>query len=75
MFKLMHPEPGETALSLAGADQDVALYRCFLKLCVLQPGTTIVPADQAANPTATARTGIATAGGRLINPHHPSRRR
>ncbi|HUZ37259.1 MAG TPA: hypothetical protein VMV17_13105 [Streptosporangiaceae bacterium] len=46
MFKLMHPEPGETALSLASADQDVALYRCFLKLCVLHPGTTIVPTRQ-----------------------------
>jgi len=46
VFKLMHPEPGETALSLARADQDVALYRCFLKLCVLHPDTTIVPTRQ-----------------------------
>jgi hypothetical protein len=46
VFKLMHPEPGETALSLARADQDVALYRCFLKLCALHPGTTIVPTRQ-----------------------------
>ena len=38
--------PGETALSLARADQDVALYRCFLKLCALHPGTTIVPTRQ-----------------------------
>jgi hypothetical protein len=46
VFKLMHPEPGETALSLARADQDVARYRCFLKLCALHPGTTIVPTRQ-----------------------------
>ncbi len=43
VYKLMNPEPGESALSLADADQDVALYRCFLKLCVLRPGVTIVP--------------------------------
>ena len=42
----MHPEPGETGLTLARADQDVALYRCFLKLCVLHPGATIVPTRQ-----------------------------
>jgi hypothetical protein len=43
VFKLMHPEPGHAALSLTQADQDVALYRCFLKLCVLRPGTALVP--------------------------------
>lgn len=43
IFKLMHPETGCTGLSLRRADRDVALYRCFLKLCVLYPGTTIVP--------------------------------
>jgi hypothetical protein len=42
----MHPEQGETSLTLARADQDVALYRCFLKLCVLHPGATIVPTRQ-----------------------------
>jgi hypothetical protein len=46
VYKLMHPEPGQTDLSLVRADQDVALYRCFLKLCVLYPGTTIVPTRQ-----------------------------
>ena len=46
VYKLMHPEPGETGLTLARADQDVALYRCFLELCVLHPGTTIVPTRQ-----------------------------
>jgi hypothetical protein len=43
VFKLMHPEPEETALSVISAYADVTLYRCFLKLCVLYPGTTIVP--------------------------------
>jgi hypothetical protein len=42
----MHPEPGEPGLSLARADQHVALYRCFLKLCVLHPGITLVPTRQ-----------------------------
>ena len=45
-YKLIHPEPGEMALSLAQADQAIALYRCFLKLCVLHPDTTIVPTRQ-----------------------------
>ena len=43
VYKLMHPEPGVEALSLAAADKAVALYRCFLKLCVLRPRTSIVP--------------------------------
>jgi hypothetical protein len=43
VYKLTHPEPGEPALTLTEADQAVALYRCFLKLCVLYPGTAIVP--------------------------------
>jgi hypothetical protein len=46
VYKLMHPDPGERALSLAEADQAVALYRCFLKLCVLHPGAAIVPTRQ-----------------------------
>ncbi len=46
VYKLTHPDPGERALSLAEADQDIALYRCFLKLCVLHPGATIVPTRQ-----------------------------
>jgi hypothetical protein len=46
VYKLMHPEPGETGLSLAQADRDVALYRCFLKLCVLYPDAAIVPTRQ-----------------------------
>ncbi len=46
VYKLMNPEPGEAGLTLARADQDVALYRCFLKLCVLHPAATIVPTRQ-----------------------------
>jgi hypothetical protein len=46
VFKLMHPEPGEPGLSLDRADRDVALYRCFWRLCVIYPGTTIVPTRQ-----------------------------
>jgi hypothetical protein len=45
-YKLMHPELGELALSLAEADQAVALYRCFLKLCVMRPDVRIVPTRQ-----------------------------
>jgi hypothetical protein len=45
-YKLVHAEPPEMALSLAEADQAVALYRCFLKLCVLHPGARIVPTRQ-----------------------------
>jgi hypothetical protein len=43
VYKLMHPESGEADLSLGDADRDTELYRCFLKLCVLYPATTIVP--------------------------------
>ena len=46
VYKLMHPDPGEPPLSLAEADQAVALYRCFLKLCLLCPGSAIVPTRQ-----------------------------
>jgi hypothetical protein len=42
-FKLMQPEPGQCGLSAVQVDYDVALYRCFLKLCALYPGTAIVP--------------------------------
>ena len=43
VFKLTHPEPGETCLTLVQVDADVVLYRCFLKLCLLYPGVTVVP--------------------------------
>jgi hypothetical protein len=39
VYTLTHPGPGEAGLSLAQADWDVSLYRCFLKLCILHPGT------------------------------------
>jgi hypothetical protein len=43
VFKLIYPESGEAAPGLARADRDVWLYRCFLKLCLLHPGASIVP--------------------------------
>jgi hypothetical protein len=43
VYKLMHPEPDGEGLPLTSADQDVALYRCFWKLCLLQPTATLVP--------------------------------
>ncbi len=43
VYKLMHPDPGESGLTLAEADRDVAIYRRFLKLCVLRSGASIVP--------------------------------
>jgi hypothetical protein len=46
VYKLIHPDPGEVALSLPEADRAVALYRCFLKLCLLHPGVAIVPTRQ-----------------------------
>ncbi len=50
VVKLMHPEPGRTAMTLAEADQLIAAYRHFLKLCAWYPGQDIVPSkaiDQA----------------------------
>jgi hypothetical protein len=46
VYTLMHPEPGEIRLTLVDADRCIALYRCFLKLCVLYPGVAIVPTRQ-----------------------------
>jgi hypothetical protein len=43
VFKLTTPEPGHSGLSLAEADQAVALYRCFMKLCAWYPDQPIVP--------------------------------
>lgn len=42
-YKLMHPEPGQTVMTLAEADQLVTGYRCFLKLCAWHPEESIVP--------------------------------
>jgi hypothetical protein len=42
-YKLMHPEPGVTTMTLAGADQLIAAYRCFLKLCAWYPDQGFVP--------------------------------
>lgn len=46
VYKLVHSEPGEEPLTLTDADQAVALYRYFLKLCVLYPGMMLVPTRQ-----------------------------
>ena len=46
VYKLMHPEPGETAMTLAEADQLTGLYRCFLKLCAWYPDEAIVPSKR-----------------------------
>jgi hypothetical protein len=42
-FKLMHPEAGQTVMTLAEADQRVTLYRSYLKLCAWYPHDDIVP--------------------------------
>jgi hypothetical protein len=42
-YKLMHPGPGETAITLAEADQLIAAYRCYLKLCAWYPDESVVP--------------------------------
>lgn len=50
VVKLVSPEPGQTAMTLAQADQLIAAYRCFLKLCAWYPDQDIVPSkgiDQA----------------------------
>jgi hypothetical protein len=41
--KLMHPEPGQTTMTLAEADQLITAYRGFLKLCAWYPDQSIVP--------------------------------
>jgi hypothetical protein len=43
VVKLIRPEPGPAAMTLAEADQHIALYRGFLKLCAWYPGEPIVP--------------------------------
>jgi hypothetical protein len=43
VVKLMHPEPGQAAITLAEADQLIAAYRSFLKLCAWYPDEDIVP--------------------------------
>jgi hypothetical protein len=50
VVKLIRPEPGPAVMTLADADQRIALYRGFLKLCAWYPGESIVPStaiDQA----------------------------
>ena len=45
-YKLMHPEPGAPVMTLTEADQRIADYRCFLKLCAWYPDETIVPSQE-----------------------------
>lgn len=42
-FKLVHPEPGESGMSIEKADELIVKYRRFLKLCVMYPSKGIVP--------------------------------
>jgi hypothetical protein len=44
VFGLMHPDPGLTVMGLAEADQIIAAYRGWLKLCAWYPGEPLVPA-------------------------------
>jgi hypothetical protein len=43
VFKLTHPEPGGTGMTLVEADQLIAAYRGFLKLCAWYPDLSFVP--------------------------------
>lgn len=45
-FKLVHPEPGMTSLTIEEADRLVLKYRRFLKLCAMYPETGIVPSKE-----------------------------
>lgn len=45
-FKLVHPEPGETGVSIERADELIVKYRRFLKLCVMYPTKSIVPSQE-----------------------------
>lgn len=42
-WRLLHPDPDEVALRRGEARESVALYQCFLKLCVLYPDAVLVP--------------------------------
>jgi hypothetical protein len=46
VVKLMHPEPGETVMSLEEADRLVGLYRQYLILCLRYPDVGIVPTKE-----------------------------
>jgi hypothetical protein len=45
VVKLMHPEPRQTAMSLAEADQFIAACPCFLQLRAWYPSEDIVPSE------------------------------
>ncbi len=46
VFKLVHPEPGVTDMTLEEADLLVLKYRRFLTLCAMYPGEAIVPSKE-----------------------------
>jgi hypothetical protein len=46
VFKLVHPEPGMTDLTVEQADLLVLKYRRFLKLCAMYPDKAIVPSKE-----------------------------
>lgn len=47
VYKLMHPHPGEQAMTLADADRRVEAYRRHLKLCAWYPDQPVVPSQLA----------------------------
>jgi hypothetical protein len=46
VYKLMHPGHGEQGMTLAEADQLIAAYRCFLRLCAWYPQESVVPSGE-----------------------------
>ncbi|WP_216587784.1 glycine-rich domain-containing protein [Streptomyces brasiliscabiei] len=45
-YKLVHPEPGETGMTVDLADALIVKYRRFLKLCAMYPEQGIVPSKE-----------------------------
>ncbi len=45
-FKLVHPEPDETNMTVGEADKLIEKYRRFLKLCAMYPERSIVPSKE-----------------------------
>lgn len=45
-YKLVHPEPGESGITVVAADRLTLKYRRFLKLCAMYPERGIVPSKE-----------------------------
>jgi hypothetical protein len=45
-YKLVHPQPGETNMTIDEADRLVIRYRRFLQLCAMYPERGIVPSKE-----------------------------